>query len=362
MARFDRNQSVDPTEIQVLHLWNRCVRRSFLCGYDPLTGIDYEYRREWSRQRLIHLASVFAIEVLTYAIMSNHTHQVLRSRPDLARAWDAETVARRWLSLTPRGYHVDGSAKAPSEKQFKRLLNQPQRIEQLRRRLSDVSWWMKYFAQHIAVRANREDQVTGHFWEARFKSEVLVEDSSILRCMLYVDLNPIRAKLASTPEESDYTGAKDRIDDWRIHVAVASGDGVLNSADQIRLSLDESTAVDRWERLDHEHSGWLSPIEVDQRMDPLGPDPDPLGRRASRKGILNLSPLDYFELLDVVGRELRADKRGCISARFGPILERLKISAGEFCESVILFGARYRRQPMLSLDSKASTIANAGVG
>ena len=87
MARFDRNQSVDPTEIQLLHLWNRCVRRPFLCGYDPLTGIDNEYRREWSRQRLNNLASIFAIEVLTYAIMSNHTYQVLRSRPDLARAW-----------------------------------------------------------------------------------------------------------------------------------------------------------------------------------------------------------------------------------------------------------------------------------
>ncbi len=351
MARFDRNQSVDPAEIQILHLWNRCVRRSFLCGLDPVTGIDYEYRRDWSRQRLMHLASVFAIEVFTYAIMSNHTHQVLRSRPDLARAWDDATVARRWLSLTPRGYHADGTAKAPTEKQLQRLVNQPQRIEQLRLRLSDVSWWMKYFAQHIAVRANREDHVTGHFWEARFKSEVLIEDSSILRCMLYVDLNPIRAQLASTPEESDYTGAKDRIDDWRIHVATTS-------ADQVQFSPGESAAVDRWERLDNEHSGWLSPIEVDERKDPLGLDADPLGRRASRKGILKLSSLDYLELLDVVGRGLRTDKRGSIPAKFSPILERLKIPAGDFFEAAKTFGSRNRRQP--KIDSQTLQTVQAG--
>ena len=85
MARAARQTLIDPTQIQIVHVWNRCVRRAFLCGQDPLTGKDFEHRRLWARQRLEHLASVFAIDCITFSIMSNHTHQILRSRPMLFR-------------------------------------------------------------------------------------------------------------------------------------------------------------------------------------------------------------------------------------------------------------------------------------
>ena len=81
MARKARQSSIDPDQIQIVHVWNRCVRRAFLCGQDPLTGRDFEHRRQWARDRLEHLASVFAIDCITFSIMSNHTHQILRSRP-----------------------------------------------------------------------------------------------------------------------------------------------------------------------------------------------------------------------------------------------------------------------------------------
>lgn len=65
-------------------VWGDCDVECYLCGRDPLTGKDFEYRRKWSRDRLEHLASIFAIDCLTYAIMSNQAHQILRSRPDIA--------------------------------------------------------------------------------------------------------------------------------------------------------------------------------------------------------------------------------------------------------------------------------------
>ena len=85
MPRQARGEYVDPKEVQILHLVNRCVRRAFLCGEDPLTGKSFEHRREWIRQRLEFLASVFGIDCLTYTIMSNHIHLILRSRPESSK-------------------------------------------------------------------------------------------------------------------------------------------------------------------------------------------------------------------------------------------------------------------------------------
>ncbi len=80
----------------------RCVRRAFLCGKDPLTGKSFEHRRGWIRNRLELLASVFGIDCLTYTVMSNHLHVVLRSRPDVVKEWSDDEVARRWWRLFPK--------------------------------------------------------------------------------------------------------------------------------------------------------------------------------------------------------------------------------------------------------------------
>lgn len=77
------------------------MRRAYLAGEDALSGKDFSYRREWIRRRLESLASVFGIDVLTYAVMSNHAHTVLLSRPDVVAKWTNEEVAIRWLTVFP---------------------------------------------------------------------------------------------------------------------------------------------------------------------------------------------------------------------------------------------------------------------
>lgn len=332
MARIARQTSIDPNDIQIVHVWNRCVRRAFLCGQDPLTGKDFEHRRQWARERLEHLASVFAIDCLTFAILSNHTHQVLRSRPDIAQQWDDREVVTRWLRITPKR-NANGDVKEPTESEVNILLNDTDQLAEIRVRLSDVSWWMRYFSHYMAVRSNQEDEASGHFWEARFGSEVLDSNASVLACMLYVDLNPVRAQLAMTPEESEYTGAKERIDDLRISLGTTE-------LGAIRLTLSSSElSVHDWERLGREQSGWMSPLEIDEATDPIGPDPDPGGRRASRKGAVAISLAHYLELLDWVGRTIRNGKRGAIPVGLAPILSRLGFTANGLLNQMWKFGS-----------------------
>ena len=335
MARAARQISIDPSEVQIVHVYNRCVRRAFLCGQDPVTGKNFEHRREWARERLEHLASIFGVDCLAFAILSNHTHQILRSRPDIVATWSDREVATRWLRISPKRDDA-GQPLAPTESQINMLLNNSERIAEIRVRLSDVSWWMRSFSMHMSVRSNKEDQVRGHFWESRFGSEVLESEASVLTCMIYVDLNPIRAQMAMTPEESDYTRAKERIDDLRISLGTTE-----LGATRIKLTSSELSIHD-WERTCGETnrmSGWLSPIEIDEATDPVGPDPEPSGRRASRKGAVAIPLARYLELLDWVGRTVRGDKRGAIPPELAPILSRLGLTAQELLQQVWKFSS-----------------------
>ena len=85
-----RRLLVDPTRSGVFHCVSRCVRRAFLCGRDTYSGRDYEHRRGWIRDRLRELAGLFAVEVHSYSVMSNHLHVVVRTLPRQVEGWDDE--------------------------------------------------------------------------------------------------------------------------------------------------------------------------------------------------------------------------------------------------------------------------------
>ena len=219
---------------------SRCVRRAWLCGYDDFTGRSFEHRRAWLEERILSLSDLFAIDLYGYAVMSNHYHVVVCVCPDRLTTWSNEEVAQRWLTLT--GKRGDALERRDT------LLQDPERIEVLRERLGNLSWFMRYVNEPLARIANEEDDCKGRFWEGRFKSIALLDDGAIQNCLAYVDLNPYRAGMADIAEEGLHTS---------IHRRVSSNDGRLSDLRQVGLDLSGyralltwTVAVDRGERVD----------------------------------------------------------------------------------------------------------------
>ena len=207
-----RKVQVSLSDTPYYHLISRCVRRAFLCG--KLGKKSFEHRRQWLVDRIEFLASTFSIDICSYAIMSNHYHLVIKV--DSTRDWDDKQVLSAWASLYQLPMLCDRFMKGEFMCKAE-LVVVHQIIEQYRKRLMDLSWFMKCLNEHIAHMANKEDGCTGCFWEGRFKSQALLDERALLTCMAYVDLNPIRAAMATTPEDSDYTSIQARIenkDSW----------------------------------------------------------------------------------------------------------------------------------------------------
>ncbi|CAH0991254.1 hypothetical protein SIN8267_01356 [Sinobacterium norvegicum] len=278
-----RNTLVSLDATPYYHCVSRCVRRAFLCGSDN-NGRCYEHRRQWIEDKITALAGIFAIDICAYAVMSNHYHVVLHIDKDAADSWSVDEILERWHSL------YKGTVLTQRYRGNKNSLTKPEldavneKAELWRHRLCDISWFMRIINESTARLANVEDGCTGRFWEGRYKSQALLDEQALLACMAYVDLNPIRAGMNTTPESSAHTSIQ-------------------------RRSLQAKRA----------HSPNHRQQQVKAFMPFVG---NP--RKDMPKGV-PLRLTDYLELVDWTGRIIREDKRSAIHHQLPPILDRLQL-------------------------------------
>jgi len=330
MARLARVEVFAADEIAVVHVMARTVRRCFLLGEDAVTGKNYDHRKQWIDDQLVHQAGHFGIDLLCQAILSNHIHLVLRSRPDVVAEWDDSEVARRWLMLCPVRRDENRKAMEPTEFELNHIRHDKEKVAAIRHRLSDISWWMRLLSQNIAQRANKEDQEVGKFWQARYRAVRLLDETAILACAAYVDLNPIRAAIAETIEDSDYTSAQKRARELQ------------RSLSQISLA-DASQDQDAAVASASQSARHLSPVDLSGRdfktgVSETGPCGHTQGQRCSDKGFLPMSAADYLSLLDWTARQVRSDKQGATPPHLAPIFDRLGVSSEVWCHLVTHFG------------------------
>jgi len=158
-----RKHLIDLQSTPYYHVMNRCVRRAFLCGKDYYSGQCCEHRRQWILDDVKTLSDVYAIDICTYAIMSNHYHLVLRVNREEACAWSTREVVSRWCQLYSEPpvaqRYLELETLSPSE-----LYTVNELARTWRERLYDISWFMRRLNQSIARQANAEDQCRERFW------------------------------------------------------------------------------------------------------------------------------------------------------------------------------------------------------
>ena len=298
MVAFARRRLFQPGRMATFHCWTRCVRRAVLFGVDPVSGEDYSHRRDWILIRQEQMAGLFAIDIDFNAVMSNHLHLVLRTCPRLAKRLSRQEVVRRWLTITRLAKCMTDDLPEPNPKLVEELAKDKKKVAKMRKRLSSISWFMGILCENVARRANKEDQCKGRFWETRFCCRECVDESAVLLCGIYVDLNPITAGEARSPETARYTSAYARIQ------AQSQRKNARNRAD-----------------------GYLAELaRRPERKDEYGlADSSRTGRRASDLGVLSISLEDYLKLLKWTARLLKSGARKTIPKDLASVLDHLDV-------------------------------------
>jgi len=178
-----RSTQLDLTLTTKFHCCTRAVRAAFILDdnveHDP-NKID---RRQWIEDRILFLTTVFAIDVCAYAVMSNHYHVILDVHKSQSDDWEPLEIITRWHKIykgteLSRAYAL---GKPLTKIESDLVL---EFAENCRKKLHDISWFMRNINEPLARIANKEDDCKGRFWESRFKSQALLDEQALLTCMV----------------------------------------------------------------------------------------------------------------------------------------------------------------------------------
>ncbi len=292
-----RSELVDIGLTRYYHCISRCVRQAFLCGE------GYDHRKQWLEERLELLAQNFAISVCSFSAMDNHLHVLVRLDGDIEPRWSNQGVIRRWIAVYPPSKLDLNNPKAVQAWVEKEAKNR-RKVAEYRKRLQNLGWFMKALKEPLARMANKEDGCRGAFFEGRYKSIAILDDEVLLATAVYVDLNPLAAGMATTPESSPHTSIRQRILNIRMKGELAA----LKAA-----SLSSALGSIAAGKIEESH--WLCPIEDLRR------------KGSQREGMLDSFSLgSYLLLVDATSRMVRTGKAR-VSHEVAGILDRLGTSS-----------------------------------
>jgi REP element-mobilizing transposase RayT len=307
-----RSELISLADTPYYHITARCVRRAFLCGTDHYSGQCYEHRRQWVVDRIRLLSSLFAIDICSYAVLSNHYHLVLKICPDQSEDFTDLDIIDRWCCLFTGPILIQRLRQGETLSQAERD-TVADIVMVWRKKLGSISWFMRCLNQSIARQANQEDHCTGKFWESRFHSQALKTEEALISCMAYVDLNPVQAGISKDLESSDYSSIQERIKP------------TFNLRDAIKSQLDTGDI-----------------IKFDQPLKPLLHFDQSI--KDQKQTGIPFTYQDYLALVDWTGRAIRDDKIGFIDLTHPPILERIDISVEQWMVNTTEFESIHRKR------------------
>jgi len=274
------------------HCASHCVRETLLLSENN----NHRFaRKPWIESRLKALTAIFAIDLDTFNIMDDRLHLVLTIRPDIVAVWSDREVAQRWLTHLPSSSACDVPQTA-KEEDIRDLLCDPAKIARCRLRLCSLSEFHKAFKTPLAQLANREENMTGRFWQSGYKSRQVLDRTDLLSTMAYVDLNPIRASMERTPEQRHFTGVHHRI-------------------------MERAHALHRRSRRE---SATLPHEPAPSFLTPISGSP-------SRRGLFDNITLDeYLMVIDRIDHVIRLGKRSDRPHDLSPILTGIEVHPALF--------------------------------
>ena len=275
-----RKYLVDDESAGFYHCISRCVRRAYLCGDDPVSGRNCNHRKAWLEKRMLELADIFAVSLYAYAVMDNHYHLVLKIDPKAPLAWSDTEIAERWLLAYPGKLDKPEHAKQREMKK-QAILADKTKLAKYRKRLGQLSWFMSRLNEPLAKQSNLEDCVKGRFWESRYQSIPLLDETAVLACMAYVDLNPIRAGVTQTLEDAFYTSIKKRIEKLQ-----------------------------------------LAPMKMNEPLTPVN--------QSSDESLYSFNLNDYLALVEWTGRAIVHPSKVSIPPQISSIIQRLNLQQGNW--------------------------------
>ena len=160
-------------EVAVYHVMSSTALPGF-----PLNDVEKDYMLNLIRK----LSKVFFVEILGFCLMGNHFHILVRMHSDTD--YSDEQIMKRYKLYYGKDRII------PEEK-----------IPSLREKWSSLSEFVKEIKQTFTRYYNKRHDRRGYFWGDRFKSVIVENGETLVNCLAYIDLNPVRAGIVSKPED-----------------------------------------------------------------------------------------------------------------------------------------------------------------